>query len=104
RIGFECFQKHALCGDLAENLTVRRARDANPDRQARTMTRQPDHPDIVAEVFAAELRSDAQAAGQFEHLLLETAVTIGLAITVPLRRQRIQKTAAGELDRLQVHL
>ena len=68
------------------------------------MARQPDHPHIVAEILAAELRPDPEAAGQFEHLFLETAVAIGLPVAVPLRRQRVEKAAAGELDRLQIHL
>ena len=104
RVGLELFEKHALGGDLAEDLAVGRARYADPDRQAGAMTRQPDHPDIVAEILAAELCADPEAARQLEHLLLEIAVAIGLAVTVSLLREIVEITAAGQLDRLQVHL
>jgi hypothetical protein len=35
---------------------------------------QPDDPDVVAEVLAAELGADADLAGQLEYLLLELGV------------------------------
>ena len=68
------------------------------------MPRQPDHPHVMAEILAAELRADAEPAGQLEHLLLEPAVAVGLAVAVALDRQRVEIAAAGELDRLQIHL
>ena len=68
------------------------------------MPRQPDHAHIVAEILAAKLRADPESTGQFQNLLLETAVAIGLPVAVPFRRQRVEKAAAGELDRLQIHL
>src|SRR6516162_11156367 len=58
----------------------------------------------MAEILAAELRADAEPAGQLEHLLLEPAVAVGLAVAVALDRQRVEIAAAGELDRLQIHL
>ena len=68
------------------------------------MARQPDHPDIVAEIFATELRADPQSPCQFEHFRLEAAVAVGLAVTVALRRQGVEVAAARQLDRLQIHL
>ena len=59
---------------------------------------------VVAEVPAAELGADSEPAGQAEHLLLELAVAIGLAVAVALERQGVEIAAAGELDRLQIHL
>ena len=82
RVGFELLEKHPVRGDLAEDLAVGRARDADPDRQAGAVARQPDDAHIVAEIFAAELRADPEAAGQFEHLLLEAAVAVGLPVAV----------------------
>jgi len=55
----ELFQENAVLGDLAERLPVRRAADRDRDRARRAVPRQPDHPDIVAEVLAAELGADA---------------------------------------------
>src|SRR5271165_2846340 len=70
-VGLELFEKDALGGDLPQDLAIGRAGDADPDRQARTVARQPDHPHIVAEILAAELGADAETAGQLEHLLLK---------------------------------
>src|SRR5207249_751053 len=58
RVGFELFEEHTLGGDLAQDLAVGRARYADPDRQAGAVPRQPDHSDVVAEIFAAELGAD----------------------------------------------
>ena len=87
RVGFELFEKDAVGVDLAEDLAVGRARHADADRQAGAVARQPDHPDVMAEIFAAELRADAEAAGQLQHLGLEIAVAIGLAVFVAGGRQ-----------------
>ena len=104
RVGFELFEKHAVGVDLAEDLAVGRARHADADRQAGAVARQPDHPHVVAEIFAAELRADAEAAGQLQHLRLEIAVAIGLAVFVAGGRQAVEIAAARELDGLQIHL
>ena len=84
RVGLELLEEDAVGGDLAEDLAVGRARDADADRQAGAVARQADHAHVVAEILAAELRADAEAAGQLEHLLLEIAVAIGLAVVVAL--------------------
>ena len=104
RVGFELFEEDAVGGDLAEDLAVGRARHADADRQAGAVARQADDAHVVAEILAAELRADAEAAGQLEHLLLEIAVAVGLAVAVARGRQRVEIAAAGELHRLQVHL
>src|SRR6516165_2539887 len=103
-VRFELFEKHALDRDLAENLTVGRAGDADPDRQAGTMPRQPDHSYVMAEILAAELRADAKTAGKLEHVLFEPTIAVGLAILVALAWQRVEVAAAGELNRFQIHL
>ena len=48
------------------------------DRHRRPVPGQPDHPDVVAEVLAAELRTDAEPAGQLQHLLLQVPVAEGV--------------------------
>ena len=58
-VGFKLLQEHAVFGDFAECLTIRRAGDAQADRQGRAVAGQADDADIVAEIFAAELRADA---------------------------------------------
>ena len=58
-IGFKLFQEHAIFGDFAECLTISRARYAQADGQRCAVAGQADDADIVAEIFAAELRADA---------------------------------------------
>src|ERR1700730_10550203 len=62
-IVLELFEEDAVAGDLAQSLAVGRARHAEPDRQRGTVTRQPDHPYVVTEILAAELRAHAQRLG-----------------------------------------
>ena len=58
-VGFELLQEHAVFGDFAECLTISRARYAQADGERCAVARQADDTDIVAEIFAAELRADA---------------------------------------------
>ena len=51
------------------------------------MARQPHHPDIMAEIFAAELRADAQILGQFENLGLKSKIAEGMAVLAARDRQ-----------------
>ncbi len=68
RIVLELFEEHAVLGDLAERLAVGRARHAKPDRQRGAVARQPDHAHVVAEIFAAELRADAERLRHLQNL------------------------------------
>src|SRR6516165_8484132 len=102
-VRLELFEKHTRGRDLAEDLAVGRAGDANPDRQAGAVSRQPDHPHVMAEILSAELRADAEPAGELEYFLFEVPVPIGLAVAIALTGQRIEIAAAREFDRLQIH-
>ena len=51
---------------------------------------QPDHPHVVAEVLAAELRADADPPGDAEHLLLKLAVAEAVPRGRALLGQRVQ--------------
>ena len=79
RLALERLEEHSVARDLAQRLAIGRARHRDPDRTRRAVARQPDHADVVAEVLAAELRADAEVAGQLQHLLLEVAVAKGVA-------------------------
>src|SRR5215467_2378314 len=70
RVGLQLLQKDAVDRDLAEDLTVRRAGHADPDRQAGAVARQPDYPHVMAEILAAELGADPQPACKLQHLPL----------------------------------
>ena len=64
----------ALGSDLAQRLTVGRTRHGDADRARRTVAREADHPDVVAEVLAAELGADTGPPGDLEDLLLKLGV------------------------------
>jgi hypothetical protein len=51
--------------------------------------------DVVAEVLAAELRTDARLLGQLEHLLFEVHVAEGMAELGSAGGQRIEVASAG---------
>ena len=86
RIVLELFEEHAVAGDLAERLAVGRARHAEPDRQRGAVARQPDHAHVVAEIFAAELRADAERLRHLEDLALHLAVAERVAVFGAVRR------------------
>ncbi len=58
-----CSRNTPSGGDLRQRLPVGRAGDRDRDRAGRAVPGQPDHPHVVAEVLAAELRADADASG-----------------------------------------
>ena len=53
------------------------------------MARQPDHAHVVAEIFAAELRADAERLRHLLNLLLHLVVAEGVAVLGAVRRQRV---------------
>ena len=57
---FELLEEHAVRRDLAQRLAIGGARHRDPDRARCAVTRQADHPYVVTEVLAAELRADAE--------------------------------------------
>ena len=91
RVGLELLEEHALRGDLAQRLPVGRARHRDRDRARRAVAGQPDHPHVVAEVLAAELRADPEALRELEDLLLE------LEVAEPVRRQRSRRRQVVEV-------
>ena len=87
RIMFEILDKDTVLGDLAQNLTVGRARNTQTNRAACPVARQTDHTHIVAEVLAAELCADAHFAGHLKNLLFPFKVTIGLTMLATFGRK-----------------
>ena len=104
RIVLELLEEHAVPGDLAERLAVGRAGDAEADRQRGAVARQADDAHVVAEIFAAELRADAELLRQLVDLGLHREVAEGVAVLAALGRQPVEITGRGELHRLQVQL
>ena len=103
-IVLELFEIDAVSGDLAEHLAVRRARDAETDRQRGAVARQPDHPHVVAEILAAELRADAERLRHLQDLLLHLEIAEGVAVGRAMGRQRVEIARGGELHRLHAEL
>ncbi len=77
----QLFEEHAILGDLAERLAVGRAGDAEADRQRSAVAGQANHPHVMAEIFAAELRADAKLLGQRENLGFEFEIAEGLRLS-----------------------
>ena len=96
----ELLEIDAVFRDLAEHLAVRRTGDAEPDRQRSAMARHPDHADVVAEIFAAELRADAERLRHLQNFLLHLQIAEGIAIRRSVRRQRVEIARRGQLYRL----
>src|SRR5262249_28271247 len=95
RVGLQPLKEDGFFGDLAERLAVCRAGDGDGDRAGGPVPRQPDHPYVMAEVLATELRADARAAGYLEHRLLELKVAEPVCACRARGRQRIQVPGGG---------
>ena len=100
RIVLELFEEHAVLGDLAERLPVRGTRHAEPDRQRGAVARQPDDADVMAEIFAAELRADPERLRHLQNLALHLLVAEGVAVLGAVVGQRVVIFGGGELDGL----
>src|SRR5262249_15775657 len=100
RIVLQLFEEDAVPGDLADGLAVRRARYAKADRQRRAVARQTDHPHVVAEILAAELRADAERLRHPQYLLLHIKIAQGVAVLPTDRRQVVVVFRRRELDGL----
>ena len=100
RVVLQLLDEDALAGDLAQRLAIGRTRHGQTHRAARTVAGEADHPHVVAEVLAAELRTDAGRLRQLEELGLELDVTEPVSELRPLRRERVEVLGRGELGRL----
>ena len=100
RVGLQLLQEHAVRGDLRHDLPVGAARHADPHRQRRAVARQADHPHVVTEILAAELRADADIARQLQHLLFHLQVAERVARLAAAGGQRVQPLGGGQLHRL----
>ena len=68
------------------------------------VARQADDAHVMAEIFAAELRPDAQILRQLANLRFHLDVAEGLAVFGALRRQSIEIARRGELHGLEGEL
>ena len=100
----ELFEEDAVAGDLAERLAVGAAAHRDGDGAARAVAREPDDPDVVAEVLAAELCADPRLLREREHLRLELDVAEAVTEQRAGRRQRVEVAGARQLGRLECRL
>src|SRR5699024_11310433 len=88
-----------------DDLPVGRAADGDGDRQGPVVSGQADDAHIVAEVFAAELRTEAEVLGELEDRLLELLVTEAVpGDCVAGRRKVVEVVGAGEFRGLEREL
>src|SRR6186997_256671 len=96
----ELLEIDAVLCDLAQHLAVRRAGDAEPDRQRGAVARQTDHADVVAKILAAELRADAERLRHLQDFLLHLEIAERIAVGRTMGRQRVEIARRGEFYRL----
>ena len=96
-VGLELFEKHSVARDLAERLTVGAARHRHGHGATRAVTRQTNHPHVVAEVLAAELGADARLLGELQDFGFEVEVAEAMAGLAAVCRQRIEVSSARQL-------
>ena len=71
RFVVEFFDPQTFAVDLALNVSVCRAADADTDRAAGAVTRQTNHANVVSKILAAELCAQADVVGQFKKFVFE---------------------------------
>ena len=74
------------------------------DRARRAMAGESHHADVVAEVLAAELRTDAERLGQLEDLLLELDIAEPVRCRGARGGEVVEVVRGGVLGRLQCEL
>ena len=100
-IGLELLEVHAVPRDLPQRLPVGRARHRDPHRAGGAVAREPDHPDVVAEVLPAELGADPEPPRHLVDLRLEGEVPEPPPVLVARGRQAVEVAGGGELGDLQ---
>jgi len=90
RVGFQLFQKDAVLGDLALGLTVGGAGNTDADWQRSAVARQANDADVMAEIFAAELRADAERLRQLMDFSFHFEIAESMSGFGTLGRQAVQ--------------
>ena len=103
-IGIHLLQPDTIGIDLGLDVTVSRARDTHTDRTTCTVTRQTDHTDVVGQILATELSTEADLVGLFQQFLLKVDVTEGTTCLITCGGQTIVILDRGELHGEQVLL
>mmetsp|Transcript_89174 Transcript_89174/g.277220 ORF Transcript_89174/g.277220 Transcript_89174/m.277220 type:complete len:556 (-) Transcript_89174:395-2062(-) len=100
----QLLEEDALLRDPGLGLAVGGAGDADADRAGGAVPGQPDHADVMHEVLSTVLRSDAQVLGYVLDLCLPLEVAECSPSSAAGGGKPVQVLAAGQLDRLQIHV
>ena len=103
-VGFEFFKEDAVLGDLGFGLSVGGAGDTEADRAGSTVAGETNDACVEGEVFATELRPDADFPGDAEEFLFHLEVAKGAALFVAGGREGVVVAGGGHLHRLQAGL
>ena len=101
RIALQLLDPDTVAVDFRLDVAVGGAGDAHADRAGGAVARQTDHPDIVGEVFPAELRAEAEVLRFLQQLLLQLHVAERLTVFVTFGRQTVVIAGRGQFDGLQ---
>ncbi len=101
RIVLQLLDPDTVAVDFRFDVTVGGAGDTHADRAGGAVARQTDHPDIVGEVFPAELRAEAEVLRFLQQLLLQLHVAERLTVFVTFGRQTVVIAGRGQFDGLQ---
>ena len=105
RVGLQAAPGTHPRGNLRQDLPVGAARHADADWQRGTVPGQPHHTNVMAEIFAAELRADAAVAGQSPGPVVPAPVSRNAwPALLPLVGKPVQPLRRGQLHRLQRQL
>jgi hypothetical protein len=89
RVALQFFNPDTVAVDFGFDIAVSGAGDAHADRAGGAVARQANHADIVGEVFAAELRAEAEILRFQQQLLLQLNIAERLAVLVTFGRQAV---------------
>ncbi|MNS78425.1 hypothetical protein D3C72_1120410 [compost metagenome] len=100
-VAFQFFDPDTVAVDLRFDVAIRRTGDAHSDRARRTVARQTNDADVVGEIFAAELRAEAQVLRFDQQFLFKLNVAERLTVFVPFRRQTVIVFRGRQFDGFQ---
>ena len=90
RVAFQFFEENAVARYFSQDLSVGRAGYGNADRAGCAVAGQANNAHIVAEVFAAKLRANADFVTHFEDLFFHFEIAESLAVFIALRGQGVE--------------
>jgi len=103
-VSLQLFKENAVFSDFAKGLTISGARNPQTDRARGTVAREPNHPDIMAEILSSELSTNSHLLGKLVDLLLPLKIAEASPMLVSGGREIIEIASRSKLDSLESHL